>query len=71
MVNQVKDIVEGAVNPAVDAKGRSVPEIMSDREIAIETLLYMRTMMDLFEGLGQHPMARSLGMAFPSSPGNR
>jgi hypothetical protein len=56
---------------SVDAKGRPIPETMTDREIAIETLRYMRTMMDLFEGLGQHPMARSLGMAFPSNPGNR
>jgi hypothetical protein len=62
----VEDVVEGAVNPAIDSRGRTVPELMSDREILIETLHYMRTMMDLFEAMGNHPMAQTLGMAFPA-----
>jgi hypothetical protein len=61
------NVENGIVNPnAVDARGRPIPEIMSDREILIETLTYMRTMMDLFEAMGNHPMAQTLGMAFPA-----
>jgi len=54
----------------VDSKGRTVPEEMSDREIAIESLYYLRTLMDVFEAMGNHPMAQTLGMAFPT-PGSR
>jgi len=51
----------------VDNKGRVLATEMSDRELMIETLIHLRTMMDIFEGLGKHPMAASLGMAFPSN----
>jgi hypothetical protein len=54
------------VTPPTDTKGRVLPEVMSDREIAIETLTYMRVMMDLFEAMGNHPMAQTLGMVFPA-----
>jgi hypothetical protein len=60
------NVEEGVVNPPTDLRGRPLPEVMSDREILIETLTYMRTMMDLFEAMGNHPMAQTLGMAFPA-----
>jgi hypothetical protein len=60
---------EETVTAPVDEKGRVLPEAMSDREMAIETLFLLRAIVDIFEGLGNHPMARSLGMAFPSGNG--
>ncbi len=54
--------------PPTDAKGRPLPEDMTDREIEIETLYHMRNLMDVFDALGKHPMAASFGMAFPSNP---
>jgi hypothetical protein len=63
----VNEIIEGAVDPSRDAKGRMSPELMSDREIAIETLYSIRAFLDILEGLGNHPMARSLGMVFPTT----
>jgi hypothetical protein len=61
--------MEETTTVPVDEKGRAIPEAMSDREIAIESLFLLRAIVDVFEGLGNHPMARSLGMAFPSGNG--
>jgi hypothetical protein len=32
------NVEEGVVNPPTDLRGRPLPEVMSDREILIETL---------------------------------
>lgn len=46
-----------------DSKGRALIHTLTDRELAEETLLYLRTVMDILEQLGQHPMAGMFGFS--------
>ena len=43
-----------------DDKGRDMVETMTDREIAIETLVLLRAFGDALEQLGSNPMLRAM-----------
>lgn len=43
-----------------DAKGRTIPDAMSDREILIEVLLHMRTIADVVEEMADSPMVKAM-----------
>lgn len=47
-------------NPTTDAKGRTIPAEMTDREIAEETLLRLRNFDDVLEGIAANPMMRAM-----------
>ena len=44
----------------MDNETRKDPQDMTDREIAEETLVSMRAILDVFAALGSHPMAAAM-----------
>jgi hypothetical protein len=49
-----------AVERPTDAKGRLRHDVMTDREIAEETLVTLRALADVLEAVGQSPMAAAM-----------
>lgn len=45
---------------ACDPKGRPLAHLMSDREIAEESVILLRAFGDALEALGQNPMLRAM-----------
>lgn len=46
--------------PGTDAKGRRMPETMTDREMLMEILINFRQLGDTLEEVGQNPMLKAL-----------
>lgn len=45
---------------AVDDSGRTLPHLMSDREIAEESLILLRAFGDALQALGSNPMIKAI-----------
>jgi len=50
-----------------DDQGRPVVSAMTDRQIAEETLLWLRMVADILNTLGQSPMAAAIGLKVPEN----
>jgi len=48
-----------------DEHGRPVIREMSDRELAEETLMWLRLVAEILNSLGQSPMAAAIGLKIP------